>query len=171
MEKKIYFTPIRRFVSFLELQKHNSIVTQNNFIIYFIILLFTTFDIQSSLWTIVVSQFYCLLLSIFSQLMDILVSIIARIFKKIRENYIQFPIIQFVYTLHRHNTHKIKYNGTQVLARFLVFVFWVRASVCIPVTSMVFYLSTGLAGCLMDPRISCGAFKLARTSRFKKKIQ
>ena len=113
MEKKIYFTPIRRFVSFLELQKHNSIVTQNNFIIYFIILLFTTFHIQSSLWTIVVSQFYCLLLSIFSQL--------TRIFKKIRENYIQFPIIQFVYTLHRHNTHKIKYNGTQVLARFFCF--------------------------------------------------
>jgi len=29
MEKKIYFTQIRRFVSFLELQKHNFIVTIN----------------------------------------------------------------------------------------------------------------------------------------------
>ena len=40
--------------------------------------------------------------------------------------------------------------------------------VCHPAVS---YLSTGLAGCSVDPRISCGACKLARTPRVKKKIE
>jgi hypothetical protein len=33
----------------------------------------------------------------------------------------------------------------------------------------VFYLPTGLAGCSVDPGISCGARKLTRTPRVKKK--
>ena len=40
---------------------------------------------------------------------------------------------------------------------------------CTPVISAVSYLSIGLAGCSVDPRISYGARKLARTPRFKKK--
>jgi hypothetical protein len=34
---------------------------------------------------------------------------------------------------------------------------------------VVFYLFIGLGGCLMGPRISCGAYKLARTSWVKKR--
>ena len=37
------------------------------------------------------------------------------------------------------------------------------------VTLVVFYLSTGLAGCSVDPGISCGARKLIRSSQVKKK--
>jgi hypothetical protein len=37
------------------------------------------------------------------------------------------------------------------------------------VTSAVFYLSTGLARCLVGLRISCSACKLVRISRLKKK--
>jgi hypothetical protein len=52
---------------------------------------------------------------------------------------------------------------------FLVSVTWVRVSACTPVIPAVFYLSTGLAGCSVDPGISCSARKLARTPRVKKK--
>jgi hypothetical protein len=52
---------------------------------------------------------------------------------------------------------------------FLVFVTWVRVSVCMSVTPVISYLSTGLAGCSVDPGISCGARKLARTPRVTKK--
>ena len=37
------------------------------------------------------------------------------------------------------------------------------------VTPTMPYLSTGLAGCLVDPGISCGAYKLTRTPRVIKK--
>jgi len=56
-----------------------------------------------------------------------------------------------------------------VAQRFLVFVIWVRALTCKSVTPAVFYLPAGLVGCSVDPGISCGARKLARTSRVKKK--
>jgi len=46
---------------------------------------------------------------------------------------------------------------------------WVRVSACTPVTPAVSYLPTGLAGCSVGPGISCGARKLARTPRVKKK--
>jgi hypothetical protein len=52
---------------------------------------------------------------------------------------------------------------------FLVSVTWVRALACTPVTPAVFYLPAGLAGCSVDPGISCGARKLARTPRVTKK--
>jgi len=52
---------------------------------------------------------------------------------------------------------------------FLTSVTWVRASACTPVTPAVSYLPTGLAGCSVDPRISCGTRKLARTPRVTKK--
>jgi len=52
---------------------------------------------------------------------------------------------------------------------FLVSVTWVRALACTPVTPAVFYLHAGLAGCSVGPGISCGARKLARTPRVKKK--
>jgi hypothetical protein len=42
-------------------------------------------------------------------------------------------------------------------------------SVYQPVTPVVPYLPTGLAGCSVGPRISCGARKLARTLRVIKK--
>jgi len=42
-------------------------------------------------------------------------------------------------------------------------------SVYQPVTPVVPYLSTGLAGCSVGPGISCGARKLARTLRVIKK--
>jgi hypothetical protein len=45
----------------------------------------------------------------------------------------------------------------------------VRASACTPVTSTVSYLPTGLAGCSVNPGISCGARKLTRPSQIKKK--
>ena len=51
----------------------------------------------------------------------------------------------------------------------LSLVTWVRASACTSVTPAVFYLSTGLAGCSVDPGISCGARKLDRTPRVTKK--
>ena len=38
-----------------------------------------------------------------------------------------------------------------------------------PVTPVVLYLPTGLAGCSVDPGISCGGRKLARTPRVIKK--
>jgi len=38
-----------------------------------------------------------------------------------------------------------------------------------PVTPVVSYLPTGLAGCSVDPGISCGARKLAGHSGLKKK--
>jgi hypothetical protein len=37
------------------------------------------------------------------------------------------------------------------------------------VTTVVPYMSTGLAGSSVDPGISCGAYKLARISRVIKK--
>jgi len=37
------------------------------------------------------------------------------------------------------------------------------------VTPALFYLPAGLAGCSVDPGISCGARKLTRTPRVKKK--
>jgi len=48
-------------------------------------------------------------------------------------------------------------------------VSWVRASACMLVILAVSYLSTWLVRCSVDPRISCGARKLARTSRVTKK--
>jgi hypothetical protein len=47
-------------------------------------------------------------------------------------------------------------------------VIWVRISAYIIVIFMVFYLFTRLAGCSVDPEISCGACKLARTPRVTK---
>ena len=52
---------------------------------------------------------------------------------------------------------------------FLTSVTWVRASACTPVTPAMSYLPTGLAGCSVDPGISCGTRKLARTPRVTKK--
>jgi hypothetical protein len=52
---------------------------------------------------------------------------------------------------------------------FLASVTWVRALACTPVTLAVSYLPIELAECLVDPRISCGARKLARTTRVTKK--
>jgi len=52
---------------------------------------------------------------------------------------------------------------------FLVSVIWVRALACTPVIPAVSYLPTGLAGCLVDPEISCGARKLARIPGVTKK--
>jgi hypothetical protein len=52
---------------------------------------------------------------------------------------------------------------------FLASVTWVRALVCTPVTLAVSYLPIGLAECSVDPRISCDARKLARTTRVTKK--
>ena len=40
---------------------------------------------------------------------------------------------------------------------------------CTFVILVVSYLFTGLAGCSVNPRISCDACKLARTPRIKKK--
>jgi hypothetical protein len=45
----------------------------------------------------------------------------------------------------------------------------VRSSLCILVTPAVPYMSTGLAGCLVGPRISCGTHKVVRTLRIIKK--
>jgi hypothetical protein len=46
----------------------------------------------------------------------------------------------------------------------------VLALLCTLVTPAVPYMFTGLVGCLVDPRISCGARKLVRTSWIKKKL-
>jgi len=50
------------------------------------------------------------------------------------------------------------------------YVFWIRAFTCMSVTPAVPYMSTGLAGYSVDPRISRGARKLTRTARVKKKM-
>ena len=52
---------------------------------------------------------------------------------------------------------------------FFISISWVRALACTPVTLAMSYLSTGLAGCSVDPVISCGTRKLARTPRVTKK--
>jgi len=39
------------------------------------------------------------------------------------------------------------------------------------VIPVVFYLSTGFAGCSIGPDINCGAHKLARTPQITKKIK
>jgi len=52
---------------------------------------------------------------------------------------------------------------------FLASVFWVRASACTFVTPAVFYLFIRLAGCSVDPGISCGARKLTQTPYVTKK--
>ena len=46
---------------------------------------------------------------------------------------------------------------------------WVQASACTPVTHVMSYLFTGLAGCSVGPRINRDACKLARTPRVIKK--
>ena len=46
---------------------------------------------------------------------------------------------------------------------------WVQVSACMSVTPVMSYLSTGLAGCSVDPEISRGACKLARKPRVIKK--
>jgi len=51
---------------------------------------------------------------------------------------------------------------------FLASITWVRASACTSVIPAVSYLFTGLAGCSVDPGISCDARKLARTLRVTK---
>ena len=48
-------------------------------------------------------------------------------------------------------------------------VIWIRASTCIHVTLAMSYLSTGLTWYSVGLEISCGARKLARTSRITKK--
>jgi len=45
----------------------------------------------------------------------------------------------------------------------------VQASPCTPVTPVVPYMLTGLAGCSVGPGISCDARKLAQTPRVTKK--
>jgi hypothetical protein len=52
---------------------------------------------------------------------------------------------------------------------FLASVTWVRVSAWTPVTPAVSYLPTGHAGYSVGPGISCGACKLVRTPRIKKK--
>jgi len=49
------------------------------------------------------------------------------------------------------------------------YVSWVRAFACMSVIPAVYYMSTGLAGCLMGPKISRSVRKLTRTSRVIKK--
>jgi len=44
---------------------------------------------------------------------------------------------------------------------FLASASYVRVLACTSVIPVVFYLSTGLAGCSVSPEISCGARKLA----------
>jgi hypothetical protein len=52
---------------------------------------------------------------------------------------------------------------------FLAFVIWFRVLTCMFVILAVFYLFTWLTGCSVNPGISCGARKLARTPRVTKK--
>jgi hypothetical protein len=52
---------------------------------------------------------------------------------------------------------------------FLAFAPYIRILVCTSITPAVPYLSTGLAGCSVDPGISHGACKLTRTPRVIKK--
>jgi hypothetical protein len=76
--------------------------------------------------------------------------------------------------LHHISLLNIKVEASRLLAKrqrqgFLASITWVRTSACTPVILVVFYLSTGLAGCSVDPGISCGARKLTRTPRVTKK--
>jgi len=56
-----------------------------------------------------------------------------------------------------------------ILAEFSTSIFWVQTSASISVIFMVFCLSTRLAECSVNPEISRGACKLARTSQIIKK--
>jgi hypothetical protein len=60
-----------------------------------------------------------------------------------------------------------------ILTGFFISVSWVQVSVCTPVIPMMFYLLIGFTEYSVDPGISRGAYKLARTLRvikIKKKI-
>jgi hypothetical protein len=48
---------------------------------------------------------------------------------------------------------------------FSIFACWVQVSARMSIIPVMFYLSAGLAGCWVDPGISRGVCKLARTSR------
>jgi hypothetical protein len=77
---------------------------------------------------------------------------------------------------HYPNMQEIQYSVPRLVAQrqrqgFFFSVTWLRVSACTPVTSVVSYLPTGLVGCSVSPGISCGAYKLARTPRIKKKIK
>jgi len=78
---------------------------------------------------------------------------------------------QLNYLLTRSYLNKIAEECTEACgpAANLVSVTWVRVSACTSVTPAVSYLPTGLAGCSVDPGISCGARKLARTPQVTKK--
>jgi hypothetical protein len=56
-----------------------------------------------------------------------------------------------------------------VLVEFPASAFWVQVLMYMSVILMVFYLSTGLAGCSMNPGINHGARKLTRIPRIIKK--
>jgi len=76
--------------------------------------------------------------------------------------------------LHRISLLNIKVEAPRLVVQrqrqgFFAFVTWVRASTCTPVIPAVSYLPIRLARCSVDPGISYGARKLARTPRVKKK--
>ena len=84
-------------------------------------------------------------------------------------------LLSWVMIIYPANKIKIMVECTQFLAqlssqKFFISALQVRIFICMFVISAVFYLSSGLAGCSVDPRISCDARKLVRTPRVIKKL-